>query len=249
MEPLRAERPIADRTHAAVRSARSRVSRAETLVLLVDRGADSPSAYAAHLASNGYAVEEAIDGREALAKALARRPDLVVADTRVAGIDGYDLCQLLRNDPVTHAVPIVLLTSEATETALSRGRIVGADAVLTTPCAPDVLLGDVQRLLARPDRGIAGREAAQRSDAVRGDSGRGDSGRLSHEHRRYATTQPPLTPPALMCPTCDSPLVYDRSHIGGVSERHREQWDDFRCPAGCGEFQYRHRTRKLRASR
>jgi hypothetical protein len=52
--------------------------------------------------------------------------------------------------------------------------------------------------------------------------------------------------PALVCPSCDRPLRYRRSHIGGVSERLSEQWDYFDCVQGCGTFQYRQRTRKVR---
>jgi len=69
---------------------------------------------------------------------------------------------------------------------------------------------------------------------------------LSRAHQRHDTTTPPLTPPSLVCPGCDQPLVYQRSHVGGVSARNSEQWDYFECPHGCGAFQYRERTRKLR---
>jgi hypothetical protein len=65
-------------------------------------------------------------------------------------------------------------------------------------------------------------------------------------HERHDTTAPPVTPPALICPQCDQLLAYQRSHIGGVSARHADQWDYYECPAGCGVFQYRERTRKLR---
>jgi hypothetical protein len=68
---------------------------------------------------------------------------------------------------------------------------------------------------------------------------------LSKSHQRFTTTVPPIEPPALTCPSCDHPLKYDHSHIGGVSDRHAEQWDYFACST-CGPFQYRHRTRKLR---
>lgn len=53
-------------------------------------------------------------------------------------------------------------------------------------------------------------------------------------------------PPRVHCPECLRELVYTRSHMGGVNARLAEQWDYFRCPAGCGEFQFRHRTGKLR---
>ena len=64
-------------------------------------------------------------------------------------------------------------------------------------------------------------------------------------HVRCTTTDPPTAPPALRCPKCDCALIYERSHLGGVSNRLAEQWDDYTCPA-CGTFEYRHRTRKLR---
>jgi hypothetical protein len=64
--------------------------------------------------------------------------------------------------------------------------------------------------------------------------------------QRFKTTTPPLEPPELVCPACDHKLQYQGSHLGGVSDRHPEQWDEFRC-AACGPFEYRQRTRKLRA--
>ena len=70
---------------------------------------------------------------------------------------------------------------------------------------------------------------------------------LSHSHRRYDTSTPPATPPELRCPTCDGTLHYERSHVGGVSEKHAEQWDYFSCSGPCGRFEYRQRTRKLRS--
>jgi hypothetical protein len=76
--------------------------------------------------------------------------------------------------------------------------------------------------------------------------GKGQRVTLSRAHEHRDTTLPPAPPPTLVCPACDRPLRYMRSHIGGVSERHREQWDYFECARGCGTFQYRQRTRKIR---
>ena len=53
-------------------------------------------------------------------------------------------------------------------------------------------------------------------------------------------------PPALVCPDCNKALKYLRSHVGGVNARQPEQWDYFECGTGCGTFQFRERTRKLR---
>jgi hypothetical protein len=49
-----------------------------------------------------------------------------------------------------------------------------------------------------------------------------------------------------VCPECNKPLKYVRSHIGGVTAQNSEQWDYFGCTGGCGTFQFRERTRKLR---
>jgi hypothetical protein len=64
----------------------------------------------------------------------------------------------------------------------------------------------------------------------------------------FAITTPAVSPPAVVCPSCDRPLRYNYSHFGGdiVSYRHPEQWHYYVCPASCGAFQYRQRTHKLR---
>ena len=73
-----------------------------------------------------------------------------------------------------------------------------------------------------------------------------EGARRGRRYGRVRVTQPFLAPPTLRCPMCDSRLQYERSHVGGVSEKHAEQWDYYVCQAACGTFQYRQRTRKLR---
>ena len=65
-------------------------------------------------------------------------------------------------------------------------------------------------------------------------------------HRRYDTAQPPMAPPDVLCPSCDRPLRYEFSHIGGVTARDSEQWDSYACSGSCGRFEHRQRTRRLR---
>jgi hypothetical protein len=69
---------------------------------------------------------------------------------------------------------------------------------------------------------------------------------LNRQHARGRTTTPPLSPPMLLCPQCERQLRYRYSYIGGVSAHRAEQWDYLDCPSGCGQFQYRHRSKKLR---
>lgn len=226
---------------------------APPLALLVDRDANARTMYAEYLKLSGCVIDEAEDGREALAKAIARLPDIIVTDTWLPGINGFELCRLLRRDASTSGIPIVFISANAFEGDDTRAKAAGADSVLIRPCLPETLLAAIHTLLDRPLRrlGEAVRETlavqAARSDELTRPApvplGRT---RLSRAHNRHDTTEPPATPPALVCPDCDQPLNYQRSHVGGVNAQHAEQWDYFECSGSCGVFQYRQRTRKLR---
>lgn len=232
-----------------------RVSAEPCLALLVDRDRDSLQMYAEYLRHAAYDVEQAEDGREALAKAISRRPHVIVTETQLPGIDGFRLCELLRADVSTHATPIIVVTGDAYPEDLVRAERSGADVVLTKPCLPERLIDEIRRCLKmsialRKRAATARLEADDRLDdaAVQPEKARQVRTRtpLSRTFNRHSTIAPPLPPPALVCPTCDTPLVYQDSHIGGVSEHHREQWDYYECPGTCGKFQYRQRIRKLR---
>jgi len=225
------------------------------LALLVDRDADTRKMYAEFLRHSQCDTDEAEDGREALAKALSLRPDIVVTETRLPGLSGFDLCTLLRKDAMTREIPVIFVTADVFERDVKRAQAAGADVVLLKPCLPDTLLVEVRRVLAASaelrDRSRAVRERfaeqADRSERLI-EKSQTNMRRvtLSKALNRRDTTSPPITPPMLVCPTCDQPLKYLRSHIGGVSARHLEQWDYLECLAGCGSFQYRERTKKLR---
>ncbi|MQA29985.1 MAG: response regulator [Luteitalea sp.] len=225
------------------------------LALIVDRDDDTRGMYAEFLRAAAWKVEQAADGREALAKAISLRPGIVITETRLPGINGFDLCGLLRQDTVTAGTPILVVTGDAYPADVERAHASGADAVLVKPCLPDRLAAEMCRVLSQSqearqrareahetvtERLLHAEDALGRSRAIT------RKYNLKLTHKRGDTTTPPVTPLAFHCPACDSQLAYQRSHIGGVSVRHQEQWDYFACPAGCGTFQYRVRTRKLR---
>src|SRR5438874_4703455 len=111
------------------------------LALLVDCDADTRRMYSEFLTQlSACEIEEAEDGREALAKAIARHPDIVITETRLPGISGFDLCGLLRQDSVLRTTPIIFVTGDAFDGDVQRARRMGADAVLVKPCLPDELL-------------------------------------------------------------------------------------------------------------
>jgi len=223
--------------------------------LLADSDHDSRQMYSEYLRAACFDVFEAEDGREALAKAISRRPQVIVTETQLPGIDGFHLCELLRADLFTRATPIIVVTADAVPADLARAERAGADVVLTKPCLPEQLLAEI-RLCLDKSRALKKRAVAARRDAdqqiARAAVQLERARRLrsvrpmSRAFNRHSTATPGLPPPALLCPSCDRPLVYQDSHIGGVSEHHQEQWDYYECSGTCGRFQYRQRTRKLR---
>jgi CheY-like chemotaxis protein len=186
-------------------------------------------------------VVEASDGRDALVKCLVERPALLITETRLPAVDGYELCELLRRDALTQSVPILVVTSETRPVALARIRQVGASAVLSKPISIGGLVSEVTRLC---DGSVAEESAGPIEHAALDQGGSAKS--RSRTFRRFETTAPPKVPPAVRCTGCDRLLEYRKSRIGGVTQSNAEQWDEFRCPECAGGFEYRHRTRKLR---
>ena len=194
------------------------------------------------------------DGREALALAIGHRPRFVITATGLRFIDGYTLCSLLRAEPLTADVSIVLLTGDTTPATVTLARSSGADRVVRTPYSPGTLLQAVT--LGRNRAWTAGDSAHSTPfSSTASHPGLGGSVEpavtprsrfLVAAHRRFETSTPPIVPPPLVCPTCDRALQYVRSHVGGVSERLPEQWDYYKCHGACGTFQYRQRTRRVR---
>jgi DNA-binding response OmpR family regulator len=94
-----------------------------------------------------YCILEAADGTSALELARKERPDLLVLDWMMPGIDGFEVATALRQDPTTAHIPIILLTAKGQETDKSRGYSLGTHAYIMKPFSPLELLQKVQELL------------------------------------------------------------------------------------------------------
>ena len=103
------------------------------------------------LSSKGYAVTGVGDGPGALASIRRSRPDLVVLDVMLPGADGFEVCRAIKEDPLTAAIPVVMLTARKSGPDLERGRLAGADAYLTKPFKSAKLLELVAGLLGAPE--------------------------------------------------------------------------------------------------
>jgi len=118
-------------------------------VLIVDDVEDNRRIYTMFLTAGGFAVQSASDGHEALAKVRALRPDVVVMDFAIPGIDGWQVTRRLKRDPQTRRIPVIALTGHALPGAAQRARQAGCDMFLTKPCLPEDLQRHIERLVAR----------------------------------------------------------------------------------------------------
>ena len=215
--------------------------RRPTRILVADPDSDTRMLYREVLQRRGSDVVDAVDGRDAMVRALSVRPSLVITELHLPILDGFALCSVLRRDSLTRAVPIVVVTAERRPSEVDRARAAGADVVLIKPVTPEALLSEIDRLLEQPPATEPRERKVTRPGARRTS--------LKKAYQRVTTTTPAIPPPDLWCPRCDRPLQYQRSFVGGVSQRQPEQWDQFDCPAQCGTFEYRQRTRSVRAVR
>ena len=123
------------------------------LILVVEDDPETRRFYTDAFSRGGWAVEQAHNGLQALEKALASPPDLILTDIAVPGIDGIELCRRLRASEVTRGVPVLAITGYGDRRYPARATEAGANRVLTKPCDPDQLLREARRLLAR-DRAV-----------------------------------------------------------------------------------------------
>ncbi|HSY53180.1 MAG TPA: response regulator [Opitutaceae bacterium] len=117
------------------------------LILSVDDEPDVTDLVRFNLTKAGYRVLTAASGREALETIQLHRPDLILLDLMLPDIDGFGICEILRRQPATATIPVIILTAWATTDARHLGLDLGALDYLTKPFSPKELTARVQRLL------------------------------------------------------------------------------------------------------
>jgi two-component system, OmpR family, alkaline phosphatase synthesis response regulator PhoP len=116
-------------------------------ILLVDDEEDIVSMLKMRLAAGGYEVIVASDGNDGYAKAKAERPDLMILDLMLPGMDGYQICRLLKFDQQYKNIPIVMLTAKSQKEDKEWGEKVGADLYFTKPFDAKELMDKIKTLL------------------------------------------------------------------------------------------------------
>ena len=118
------------------------------LILVVDDYQDAREMYAEYLQFSGFRVAEARNGNEAVAQAFSLRPDLILMDLSLPGMDGWEATRLLKADDRTKHIPVVALTGHALAGASEGAKRAGCDSFVTKPCLPDDLVVEVRRMLS-----------------------------------------------------------------------------------------------------
>jgi len=122
---------------------------AKPKILVVDDEVETVELVEFNLRQAGFEVAAAGEGAAAVKKARAWLPSLIVLDVMLPELDGLEVCKMLRRDPATAAIPIILLTAKAAEIDRVLGLELGADDYLTKPFSPRELVLRVKKILER----------------------------------------------------------------------------------------------------
>jgi DNA-binding response OmpR family regulator len=95
----------------------------------------------------GFEVKLAANGQEALELVASFRPDLVLLDVMMPVKNGYEVCQILKSDPATRAVKVVMLSAKGRDVEVAKGLELGADAYVTKPFSTRDLVAQIRDML------------------------------------------------------------------------------------------------------
>jgi phosphate regulon transcriptional regulator PhoB len=123
-------------------------------ILAVDDEQDIIELLSYNLSREGFEVTTAMDGEEALKTIMAKSFDLVILDLMMPGIQGMELCRILRNDLKTKDLPIIMLTAKTEEVDRILGLEMGADDYITKPFSPRELIARIKAVLRRSKRAL-----------------------------------------------------------------------------------------------
>jgi two-component system alkaline phosphatase synthesis response regulator PhoP len=136
-------------------------------ILVVEDEEDILKLVRYNLEKEGYRVTGAASGEKALREAKEALPDLVLLDLMLPGVDGLDVCKLLKNDPKTQNIPIMMLTAKGEESDIVTGLELGADDYIVKPFSPRVLIARIKAVLRRKEKqAVSGDTAVKIHDIV-----------------------------------------------------------------------------------
>lgn len=117
-------------------------------MLLVDDDPSMLKIFSRYLEAAGFEVARAVNGEEALVAAHQQSPELIILDVMLPKLNGYEVCQKLKQDPATKRIPVILFTAKGEPEEQVTGFMFGANAYLSKTCQAKELLDQVTQLLA-----------------------------------------------------------------------------------------------------
>lgn len=142
---------------------RDAVEMNKKMILIVEDEEDIQHLVGFNLIKAGFQVEYADSGEQALDKINKQYPDLILLDIMLPGMDGIEVCQVLRSENLTADIPIIMLTAKGEETDITGAFELGADDYVTKPFSPKVLVSRIKAVLRRKSKDSAN------SDPLRGE--------------------------------------------------------------------------------
>ena len=118
-------------------------------ILIIEDDEDIRELLAYNLEKNGYEVEAAESGETGLASAGTRKPDLILLDLMLPGMDGLSVCRQLKADKATRESSIIIISAKGEEADIITGLELGADDYLAKPFSPNILISRVRAVLRR----------------------------------------------------------------------------------------------------
>ncbi|MEJ2587718.1 MAG: response regulator [Deltaproteobacteria bacterium] len=122
-------------------------------ILVVDDEEDILELVRFNLEREGYRVTTSDSGETAIQNAVDKRPDLIVLDLMLPGLDGLEVTKYLKGEPKTRDIPIVMLTAKGEESDVVIGLELGADDYVTKPFSPKILIARIKAVLRRKGQG------------------------------------------------------------------------------------------------
>jgi two-component system, cell cycle response regulator DivK len=120
---------------------------AQRTILVVDDHEDNRRILRDLLRSAGYDVAEATTGEDGVAEAKTRKPDLILMDIQLPGIDGYEATRRIKADEALRRIPLIVVTSYALSGDDAKALAAGADAYVAKPFSPRAMLAKVREYL------------------------------------------------------------------------------------------------------
>jgi two-component system phosphate regulon response regulator PhoB len=135
-------------------------------ILIVDDEEDILELLSVNLKREGYEVLRAENGEDAVSMASTEKPDLVILDLMLPGVDGLTVCKMIKGSSLTKHIPIIMLTAKGQEVDIVKGLEQGADDYVTKPFSPKILLARVRTVLRRKTEKEPAAKTIKRKDLV-----------------------------------------------------------------------------------